>query len=43
MPTICVTACCSNQKEEAQGILLHVIPFFEDDPPEGEGRNGLIL
>ena len=31
MPTICVAACCSNQKDEAKGISLHVIPFFEDD------------
>ena len=38
MPTICVAAGCSNQKDEAQGISLHVIPFFEDDRPEAKRR-----
>ena len=37
MPTICVAACCSNQKDEAKGISLHVIPFFEDERPEADG------
>ena len=37
MPTICVAAGCSNQKDEAKGILLHVIPFFEDERPEADG------
>ena len=38
MPTICVAAGCSNQKDEAKGISLHVIPFFEDDRPEAKRR-----
>ena len=36
MLTICVAACCSNQKDEAKGISLHVIPFFEDERPEAD-------
>ena len=38
MPTICVAAGCSNQKDEVRGVLLHVIPFFEDDRPEAKRR-----
>ena len=38
MPTICVAAGCSNQKDEAKGISQHVIPFFEDDRPEAKRR-----
>ena len=38
MPTICVAAGCSNQKDEAKGISLHVIPFFEDERPDAKRR-----
>ena len=38
MPTICVAAGCSNQKDKAEGISLHVIPFFEDERPEAKRR-----
>ncbi|XP_015774492.1 PREDICTED: THAP domain-containing protein 5-like [Acropora digitifera] len=38
MPTICVAAGCSNQKDKAKGISLHVIPFFEDERPEAKRR-----
>lgn len=39
MPTICIAAGCS-QKDEAKGILLHVIhvPFFGDELPEAQRR-----
>ena len=30
--------CCSNQKDEDKGILLHMIPFFEDDRPEAKRK-----
>ena len=32
------TVCCSNQKDKAKGISLHVIPFFEDEQPEAKRR-----
>ena len=38
MPTICIAAACSNQRDEAKGISLHVIPFFEDERPEARRR-----
>ena len=38
MPTICVAAGCSNQKDEVKGIMLHVIPFLEDDCPEAKRK-----
>ena len=38
MPTIFVASGCSNQKDEAKGISLHVIPFFEDERPEANRR-----
>ena len=38
MPTICVAAGCSNQKDDVQGTLLHEIPFFKDDRPEAKRR-----
>jgi len=38
MPTICVAAGCSNQKDNVQGTLLHEIPFFKDDCPEAKRR-----
>ena len=38
MPTIFVAAGCSNQKDEAKGISLHVIPFFKDERPEAKSR-----
>ena len=44
MPTICVPADCSNQKDKAKGISLHVYPFLKtsDQRPRGEGKNGSI-
>ena len=38
MPRICVAAGCCNQKDEAKGKSLHVIPFFEDERPEAKRR-----
>ena len=35
MPTVCVAAGCSNQKDDFQGTSLHEIPFFVDDPASG--------
>ena len=38
MPTRCVAAGCSNQKDGTKGVSLHVIPFFEDERPEAKRR-----
>lgn len=38
MPTRCVAAGCSNFPDIKNGIVLHAIPYYEDDRPQARKR-----
>ncbi len=38
IPNRCALGDCSNVADKKQGILLHFIPFAEDERPQGRKR-----